>query len=100
MLVVVWEYRVSPRRVEEFESFYRPDGPWGAMFRESPAFISTTLMRDLRDPMRFMVADRWTSETVYEEFKREHTTRWHEMSERGRRLFENETEVGRFDFVD
>ena len=100
MLLVVWEYRVTSRRVAEFESFYRPDGPWAELFRESPAFISTTLMRDVRDPMRFMVADRWTSEVVYEEFKRERAARWHEMSEKGRRLYDRETEIGRFDFVD
>jgi len=99
MLVVVWEYRAKPERVEEFESYYRPDGPWGELFRQTPAFISTTLMRDLRDPARFMVADRWTSETLYEEFKRERAASWKELSERGRRLHDRETEVGRFDFL-
>ena len=100
MLVVVWEYRARPGRVEEFESYYRSDGPWGKLFRECPAFISTTLMKDLRDPLRFMIADRWTSETVYEEFKRARATRWNELGERGQRLYDRETEIGRFDFLD
>jgi quinol monooxygenase YgiN len=98
MLLVVWEYRTKPERSEEFESFYRPDGPWGALMRQSPAFVSITLMRDLRDPQRFLVADRWTSETVYEEFKRERAEQWHALSERGARLYEREAEIGRFDF--
>jgi quinol monooxygenase YgiN len=100
MLVVVWEYQAKPERAEEFESFYRPDGPWGALFRDSPAFVSTTLMKDLRDPLRFMVADRWTSEAVYEEFKRERATTWQALSDRGRWLYAREAEVGRFDFLD
>ena len=100
MLVVVWEYRARPERVQEFESFYRPDGPWSELFRECPAFISITLMKDLRDPLRFLVADRWTSEMVYEEFKRGIAGRYHELSDRGRRLYERETEIGRFDFLD
>ncbi|HKQ57463.1 MAG TPA: antibiotic biosynthesis monooxygenase family protein [Candidatus Eisenbacteria bacterium] len=100
MLVVVWEYRARPERAEEFESYYRPDGPWSRLFRESPGFISTTLMKDLRDPHRFMVADRWTSETVFEEFLRERAPRYQELSEAGRRLYESEVEVGRFDFLD
>lgn len=100
MLVVVWEYRARPERVEEFESFYRPDGPWVELFRRSPAFISTTLMKDLRDPLRFMVADRWTSEMLYEEFKREHAGPYDELTARGRRLHDREVEVGRFDFLD
>ena len=100
MLVVVWEYLAKPERVEEFESFYRPDGPWAELFRQSPAFVSTTLMKDLRGPVRFMVADRWTSETVYEEFKRERATTWQALSERGQRLYDREIEVGRFDFLE
>jgi quinol monooxygenase YgiN len=99
MLLVVWEYRTTPERVEEFESFYRPDGPWGDLMRQSPAFVSITLMRDLRDPRRFMVADRWTSEIVYEEFKRERAEQWRALSERGARLYEREAEISRFDFL-
>lgn len=100
MLVVVWEYRARPGRVDEFESYYRPDGPWGELFRECPGFVSVTLMKDMNDPLRFMVADRWTSEATYEEFKREVATRYQELSDRGRRLYERETEIGRFDFLD
>ena len=100
MLVVVWEYQARPDRVGEFESFYRPDGPWGELFRGSPAFISITLMKDLRDPARFMVADRWTSEMLYEEFKRERAADWENLTDRGRRLYDRESEVGRFDFLD
>jgi heme-degrading monooxygenase HmoA len=100
MLVVVWEYRARPERIEDFESFYRPDGPWGDLFRQSPAFISTTLMKDLRDARRFIVADRWTSEIVYEEFKRERGEEYRSLSERGERLYDHEHEIGRFDFLD
>lgn len=100
MLVVVWEYRARPDRAEDFESSYRPDGPWAELFRESPGFISTTLMKDLRDPLRFLVADRWTSETVYEQFKHDVAQRYLDLSDRSRRLYERETEIGRFDFLE
>jgi heme-degrading monooxygenase HmoA len=100
MVVIVWEYAVRPGREEDFTSMYRPDGLWGDLFRESPAFVSITLMRDLRDPRRFFVADRWTSEILYEEFKQAHAAAYRELSGRGRRLIERETEVGRFDFLE
>ena len=100
MLVVVWEYRAKPERVDEFESFFRPDGPWAELFRQSPGYVSTTLMKDVRDPRRFMIADRWTSEVVYEVFKRECADAYHALAERGSRLYEQEREVGRFDFLD
>jgi hypothetical protein len=100
VLVVLWEYRACPDRIEDFESFYRPDGPWARLFRECPAFVSTTLMKDLRDPRRFLIADRWTSDVVYEEFKRERETEYRALSDRGARLYEREAEIGRFDFLD
>jgi heme-degrading monooxygenase HmoA len=100
MLVIVWEYEVKPDRIDDFESFYRPDGPWTSLFRSSPAFLSTTLMKDLRKKGRYMVADRWMSESMYEEFKQAHRQAYDQMSERGHRLITAETEVGRFDFLE
>ena len=100
MLVLVWEYRVRPDRIDDFEAFYRPDGPWGELFRSAPGFVSITLMKDLNEPERFLIADRWTSEKLYEEFKRQHASEYAELSARGRRLFERETEIVRFDFLE
>ena len=100
MLVIVWEYRVKAGHLEDFEALYRPDGAWAELFREAPGFVSVTLMKDLRDPARFMIADRWTSETLYEEFKRDRAAEYAALSERGQRLIDLEAEVGRFDFVD
>lgn len=100
MLVIVWEYMVKEDRIEDFESFYRPDGPWTALFRKSPAFVSTTLMKDRSHPRRYMVADRWTNVDVYEEFKRQNRDSYERMSERGHRFIERETEIGRFDFLE
>ena len=100
MLVIVWEYVVKSDRIDDFEEVYRPDGAWGVLFREAPGFVSITLMKDLRDPHHFLVADRWTSETLYEEFKRVRAPEYAVLHERGRRLIEKENEIGRFDFVD
>ena len=99
MLVIVWEFVVKPDRVEDFEALYREDGAWAELFRESPGFVSTTLMKDLRDGCRYMVADRWTSEELFDEFKRTHAAPYEALDERCRRLTERETELGRFDFL-
>jgi heme-degrading monooxygenase HmoA len=100
MLVIVWEYQSRPDRTEEFESFYRPDGPWDCFFRDAPGFVGTSLMKDTRTPGRYVVSDRWTSLALYEDFKRGHAAEYAALSERGARLYARETEVGRFDFVD
>ncbi|NOT32825.1 MAG: hypothetical protein HOP12_01510 [Candidatus Eisenbacteria bacterium] len=99
MLVIVWEFVVKPERSEDFESLYREDGAWAELFRESPGFVSTTLMKDLKLPLRYMVADRWTSEEAFEEFKRSHAERYQALDLRCQRFTERETELGRFDFV-
>ena len=100
MLLLLWEYRVRPERTEEFEALYRPDGPWGDLFRNAPGFVSVTLLKDFNDKTRFLVADRWTSESAYESFRRSHGAEYADLSARGRRLYERETEVGRFDFLE
>lgn len=100
MLVIVWEYQAQPDRIEDFESFYRPDGPWGELFRSAPGFVSITLMKDLKTRGRYMVADRWTSQSSYEDFKLSHAREYLETVARGERLYARETEVGRFDFLE
>jgi heme-degrading monooxygenase HmoA len=100
MFVVVWEYTVKPDRIEDFESFYRPDGPWPKLFRQYPGFVSTTLMKDLRNPRRYVVADRWTSQALYDEFKNAAGDAYDALSDRGHRLIVKESELGRFDFIE
>ena len=100
MLVIVWEYMARPDRLEEFESLYRPDGPWVDLFKSSPGFVSTTLMRDVRDPHRFVIADRWMSEESYEAFKVDFAAEYKTLTDRGERLHRAEHLIGRFDFVE
>jgi len=100
MLVIVWEYMARPDRLEEFETLYRPDGAWVELFKRSPGFVSTTLMRDVRDRHRFMIADRWTSEGSYEAFKQDFAADYQRLSREGERVHRAEHLVGRFDFVE
>ena len=100
MLVIVWEYMARPDRIEEFEALYRPDGPWVDLLKRSPGFVSTTLMRDVRNPERYVIADRWQTEESYEAFKREFAADYAALSERGERLHRAEHLIGRFEFVE
>ncbi len=100
MLLILWEYIARDRRQEEFEAFYRPDGPWTQLFREADGFVSTTLWKDQRNPRRFVVADRWTSVMLYEEFRHSHAAAYAALAERGKHLIDREVEIGRFDSTD
>ena len=100
MLVIVWEYMARPDRIDEFEALYRPDGPWVELFRKSPGFLSTTLMHDVHDRARYVIADRWNSEESYEAFKLEFAEEYATLSERGERLHRAEHLIGRFEFME
>jgi heme-degrading monooxygenase HmoA len=100
MLVIVWEYMARTDRLAEFETLYSPDGAWVKLFKNSPGFVSTTLMRDIKDPNRFVVADRWMSEESYEAFKLEFAEDFEKLTTRGERLHRAEHLIGRFDFVE
>jgi heme-degrading monooxygenase HmoA len=100
MLVIVWEYMARPDRIEEFETLYRPDGAWVELFKKSPGFVSTTLMRDIKDGCRYMIADRWTSEESYEAFKQDFAAEYQKLSRQGERVYRAEHLIGRFDFVE
>jgi heme-degrading monooxygenase HmoA len=100
MLVIVWEYMAQTDRLAEFETLYSPDGAWVKLFKNSPGFVSTTLMRDIRNPNRFVIADRWMSEESYEAFKHEFAGDFEKLTTRGERLHHAEHLIGRFDFVE
>jgi heme-degrading monooxygenase HmoA len=100
MLVIVWEYMVRRERVEEFESLYRPDGPWVELFRRSPGFVDTSLVRDVRNRNRYVISDRWTGEEAYEAFQREHAADYQALNARGERLHRAEHLIGKFETLD
>jgi heme-degrading monooxygenase HmoA len=100
MLLIVWEYMVRPDRVEEFEALYRPDGEWVDLLKKSPGFVSTTLMRDVRDPLRYIISDRWNSETSYDSLIRDFADEYAALNARGERTHRAEHLIGRFHFVE
>ena len=58
---IVWEFLISKESRLEFESIYGPGGPWAELFRQSPNYLGTELLRDLSRPGRYLTIDRWTS---------------------------------------
>jgi heme-degrading monooxygenase HmoA len=59
LIQIVWEFTVREDRVAEFEEFYSSTGSWAALFRGSPGFVGTTLLRDTQTPHRYVTIDRW-----------------------------------------
>jgi len=98
--VVIWEFHVLFNRTKEFETVYGPEGNWAQFFRKSHAYVRTELVRDLNDSSRYLTVDLWTSQTAYEEFRRQHAAEYEKIDVQCSNLTERETEIGRFEPVD
>ncbi len=66
MLALVFSYEA--RDPEEFERVYGPDGEWAAFFRTGDGYVGTELLRDVENPGRYVVIDRWASREAYQAF--------------------------------
>lgn len=68
MLSIVWEFRVKPGAIEEFENHYGPSGTWVSFFRKGAGYRGTSLLRDIADPTRYVAIDTWDDEGAYDRF--------------------------------
>lgn len=96
MIVIVWEFRVQPGRVPEFERAYGPEGDWARLFHRSPAYRGTELLRDPQDPERYLTLDRWDDAADFEAFKAGHGDDYHALDQACEPLCSGEQLVGRF----
>ena len=93
----IWEFHVDGSQREEFEKHYGPNGTWVELFRRSPGFIETLLLRDPACPLRYVTIDRWESEAAYRTFRARFADRYAELDERCRRLTTKEASLGHYD---
>ena len=67
MIEVVWEFVVMEEAQGQFELAYGPGGAWSKMFARCPGFRGTTLLRDTKNPRRYLTIDLWESEAQREQ---------------------------------
>jgi heme-degrading monooxygenase HmoA len=93
MFVVLWEYEVRAEALAAFEALYGPEGDWVVLFREHAGYVDTAL---LRDGLRYLTIDRWTSDTAYEAFLTAAKSRYAQIDAQGDSLTVAERCLGRF----
>ena len=65
MVQIVWEFLVRADRLAEFERCYSGiDGPSVQLFRKSPGFRGTVLLRVAQEPRHFLTIDSWDTVVV------------------------------------
>ena len=94
--VALWEFHIKPEAKSAFEEIYGPDGAWAQLFRRSPDYLGTKLIRDITRPGRYLTLDYWTSREAFHGFKQEHRTDYAALNLQCEALTAHEGMVGEF----
>ena len=97
MIALVFSYDVAD--AAEFERAYGPDGEWAAFFRAGRGYIGTKLLRDLEQPGRYLVIDRWESADAYNTFVAARREEYMERVDATRFHYDSELRFGTFETV-
>ncbi len=97
MIALVFRYEV--RDAAAFEEAYGAEGDWAAFFGGSPGYIGTELLRDLEEPERYLVIDRWESADAYNAFLSERGDEYLRKADETRLLYVQELRFGTFENV-
>lgn len=96
MFVVVWQFEVTEEHVAAFEAAYGADGAWAQLFRASPEYHGTELLKDAYVPGAYLTIDRWSGEEAFRAFRRAHDEEYETLDRSCDALTERETRIGAY----
>jgi heme-degrading monooxygenase HmoA len=97
MFVIIWEFRVRPERVAEFEEIYGENGAWVKLFQKGSGYLGTELLHDSGDLPHYLTIDRWASITDYEAFLSHWKDIYQKLDARYKDLTDSETLLGKWE---
>jgi heme-degrading monooxygenase HmoA len=96
MFVVVWQFEIAEEKVAAFEAAYGPEGAWAKLFRASPNYLGTDLLRDAYIPGGYLTIDRWTSAEDFRAFRKDHDAEYESLDRSSDALTSRETRIGAY----
>jgi heme-degrading monooxygenase HmoA len=96
MFVVVWQFEIAEEKVAAFEAAYSPEGAWAQLFRASPDYRGTELLRDAYIPGNYLTIDRWASEEAFRAFRKDHDQEYEALDRACDELTSRETRIGAY----
>jgi len=96
MFVVVWQFEVAEEKIAAFEAAYGPDGEWAKLFRTSPNYQGTELLRDAYVPGSYLTIDRWAGEDDFRAFRKQHDKEYEALDRACDALTTHENRVGAY----
>ena len=96
MFVVVWQFEIAEEKIPAFEAAYGPEGAWAQLFRNSPNYLGTELLRDAYIPFTYLTIDRRASEDDFRAFRKDHDTEYEVLDRASDSLTSRETRIGAY----
>ena len=96
MIEIVWEFVVKEEARGQFELAYGPGGAWSKLFARCPGFRGTTLLRDTKNPRRYLTIDFWDTEAQRKQMLTERKAEYSNLDAAFADWTESKTEVGIF----
>ena len=96
MFVVVWQFDIAEEKIAAFEAAYGPEGAWAQLFRKSPDYKGTELLRDAYESGKYLTVDRWASEEAFRAFRKQYDAAYEELDRSCDALTTRETRIGAY----
>jgi heme-degrading monooxygenase HmoA len=96
MFVVVWQFEIAEEKVAGFEAAYSPEGAWAQLFRTSPDYQGTELLRDAYISGNYLTIDRWASEEAFRAFRKDHDADYETLDRACDQLTSREVRIGAY----
>jgi heme-degrading monooxygenase HmoA len=96
MVEIVWEFVVKEEARGQFELAYGPGGAWSKLFARCLGFRGTTVLRDTKNPRRYLMIDLWETEAQREQALAERKAEYSDLEAAFDKWTESKTEVGTF----
>lgn len=96
-VIVIWEFRSHPEKLNDFKQVYGPDGDWVQLFRRSPQYIRTELHRNPKSSGGYFTLDFWHSQSALDEFKQQNARSYKALDEKCALLTEEEKLLGYYE---
>ena len=96
MVEIVWEFVVKEESRGQFELAYGPGGAWSKLFARCPGFRGTTLLRDTKNPRRYLTIDFWDTGAQREQVLAERKAEYSSLAADFGAWTESRAEVGIF----
>lgn len=96
MFIVVWQFEIAEEKIAAFEAAYGPEGPWARLFRKSPDYKGTELLRDAYAPGKYLTIDRWVSEDAFRAFRKQHDADYEALDRSCDDLTSHEARIGAY----